>query len=178
MVSCFKGRTQSYNFVKQTSSRPDVRLLIILWFIYLFWTHIIRRSHICLCIFRFLGENSWQTKVSQFNIISYVEEDIAWLDISMENLSFRSVVTLIESLHYLSKNLPNHILCHKIFLLFTFLYQFSKITPSTVFHYYIKLAFLSFDYSIIFKKGFDNLLSVVFNNWWMVQLTYNIYFWN
>ena len=70
---------QSHHFVQHAPQRPDVSLCVVVGFFYLFRTHVVRSSYVCVRILRFGRQNTAEPKIAQLYVVALVKKDIAWL---------------------------------------------------------------------------------------------------
>ena len=106
-----------------------------------------------LCILSFFSNLFWQTKISQFNIISIIPENISWFQISMQNFPLLMIMAFIQSQHNLSKNFPNRIFLYMFPLFLIFLNHLTNIATFTIFHYYVNFLINFIYYPIIISHN-------------------------
>ena len=75
---------QCTKLVDYATKRPNVTFLIVFLIMNLFRRHVVRSTNVGEGKLRFLVHNSCETEVPQFNITIPVQENISWLQISMQ----------------------------------------------------------------------------------------------
>lgn len=98
---------------------------------------------------RILIHQSAESKVTQFNVILGVYEDICWLDVSMEYFSAFMVMTVDQGRHNLSKYFPNDVLSYVLFALFTLFEEGAYIASRTILHDDVDCRLLPIDNSVV-----------------------------
>lgn len=63
-ICSFKRPSERGNLIKNTSCRPNIRLLIVSAFLNLLWTHVVRCTNIGLCEFRMLSKFPAESEIS------------------------------------------------------------------------------------------------------------------
>ncbi len=83
MSGRFKRRSQSCCLVNYAASAPNITLLVILLIVDLFRTHVIGGADMSVGIHRVLVHHPGQPKVTKFDVLFGVEEDVAGFQIPM-----------------------------------------------------------------------------------------------
>ena len=106
---------------------------------YLLWTHIRWRSHICLSILRMVVYGFSETEVSEFWVLAVIQEYVRRFYVPMQDhLFIFASVTLKESQDYLHKHFPNKIFSNVLVILSALLDQLRQVPTCTVLHYDIQ----------------------------------------
>lgn len=87
MVASFKGSPQGGQFIDKASCWPDIWFLIVLPIPDLLRRHVVGRANMGLCEFRVLSHLTAESKVSQFHMVSLINEDIGRFDVPMQHLT-------------------------------------------------------------------------------------------
>ena len=87
VVAGFKGPPQCGQLVDEATSRPNVRFLVVFSITHLLRRHVIWRTNVRLRELRMLPHLSTQPKVSQFNVVSLIDENIGRFDIPVKHFS-------------------------------------------------------------------------------------------
>jgi hypothetical protein len=141
MVRGFKWGLERRHLVDDAAERPNVTFFVILLLLYLLRAHIIRGADVSHREHRLLVEDPGKAEVSQLRVLMLVQKDVAWLQVSMEDLlwAFRlgrvgvtpvnlsgllSPVAKVKSTDNLRKNLPDEFLANEIVGLDAALYHF------------------------------------------------------
>lgn len=141
MICRLERGFQSYHFIKNATSGPNVGLFVIARLMYLLWGHVEWRAYISLRVLRLSREDPWKTKVSKLNVIVQVKEYIARLYVSMKNSTTLLVlVALLQGKNNLHKDFPNDVLRHIVFLDFAFLDELCHVSIFTVLSDDVELA--------------------------------------
>jgi hypothetical protein len=81
-----------------------------------------------------MRKNSRKPEIPELDIILGIKEEVAWLDVSVENLALLPVVALSQGKNYLQKDFPDNIFSNIVFLRFAFLNELSHIAVLAVLH--------------------------------------------
>eukprot|EP00351_Strombidinopsis_sp_SopsisLIS2011_P005920 CAMPEP_0116873902 /NCGR_PEP_ID=MMETSP0463-20121206/5237_1 /TAXON_ID=181622 /ORGANISM="Strombidinopsis sp, Strain SopsisLIS2011" /LENGTH=149 /DNA_ID=CAMNT_0004516757 /DNA_START=2030 /DNA_END=2475 /DNA_ORIENTATION=- len=113
-----------------------------------------------MSILGFSGKHSTKSEITKLDIVANIKENIAWLEISVQDLAIWSIMTLLKCEYNLHEYLPNDIFSHKIFLCFTLFNQLRHVTILTVFHDDINTLLL-----------FQDDFIIILDNIWVRQFT-------
>lgn len=106
LIGGLERSSQSGDLVYHAASWPNVALLIVLLLWNLFRGHVIGSAYVSVGIYWLVTHYSGKAEVAQFNIATAVQEDIAWLEVSVQDLSFFPMVAFVESDDHLRQYFP------------------------------------------------------------------------
>ena len=163
ILSC-EGRMQSCHLINNTTQGPDIALLIVLWLIDLLRAHIVRSTHMGICKLGLLVHCPSQAKISNLYVLTQIEENIARLQISVQDLgisnfialwiycghcNIRSSMAVMQTKCDLCQYFPNNFLSYIVLGLASFADYLLKISSFAVLHYYVYLSICFINNSII-----------------------------
>lgn len=147
MVLSLERWVQSCHFIYKTPERPYIALFIVFALVNLLGAHVVRSAYMGIGKLRVLIHDSGQAEISYLDIAMGVQEDVAWLQVAMQDfmgirggrsgLGFGrglTAVALVEAEGYLHQYLPNNIFCYMILLFASAPDNHSQIPTFAIFH--------------------------------------------
>lgn len=130
MVLGREGWNQVDQLEDDAAKTPNICFLVVLLFVNLLRTHVVRRADVCLGQFRIFivcvsFDYARESEVSKLDVVVRVEEYVAWLEVSMKDLvSLDSAdVTLSQSKQNLHEDFPDYVFGDKVLFYFALLDQ-------------------------------------------------------
>jgi hypothetical protein len=107
-----------------------------------------------------LGQDARKAEIAKLYVVADVEKDIAWLEVSMEDLSFFSVVAFLQSKYNLKEYFPNDILRNVVLIILALLDELGHVSILAMLHYDVyPLGLLFNDPTEVFKESLITYLS-------------------